>query len=190
MATGLVRAFNVDTDAAAIARLDTSFTASRVFRVERTNDIISLDSVPIEPPVEKHFPLNLGTDPWQSGWVITVGGAVVGFIATAVQNWNRRLIIWHFYVDRSCRRRGYGRQLVERAVADGAAAGMMTAWVETSNLNYPGVQAYGRLGFSICGFDLTLYRGTSSHKEFALFLAQPIGPVIATSNAWPRRAAG
>jgi hypothetical protein len=42
-------------------------------------------------------------------------------------------------------------------MARGTAAGMMTAWVETSNLNYPGVQAHCLLVFSICGFDLTLY---------------------------------
>jgi hypothetical protein len=30
------------------------------------------------------------------------------------------------------------------------------------------------LGFSLCGFDLTLYRGTLNADEFALFLAAPI----------------
>ena len=174
MAEGLIRAFNMDTDAAAVARLDSSFTTRRVFQVERADDIISLCSVPIEMQIEKRFSLDLAPDPWQFGWVIADGDELVGFIATALQEWNKRLVIWHFYVDRPCRQRGYGRRLVEHAVAHGAAAGMMTAWVETSNLNYPGIRAYGQLGFSICGFDLTLYRGTPVHREFALFLARPM----------------
>ena len=174
MAAGLIRAFNMETDAAAIARLDTSFSTQRIYRVERTDDVLSLRSVPIAAAVEKHFPLDLSADAWQSGWVLVQGEEPVGFIATAAQQWNRRLVIWHFYVDRSWRQRGFGRRLIEQAVAHGAAIGMLTAWVETSNLNFPGVRAYCRLGFEICGFDESLYRSTPVHREFALFLARPI----------------
>jgi GNAT superfamily N-acetyltransferase len=182
MTAGLIRPFDMDTDAAAVARLDTSFTTRRIFKVERGDPGVSLDSVPIEAPIEKRFPLGLDDDPWKFGWVVMDGDALAGFIATATEEWNKRLVIWHFYVDRPRRRDGFGRQLIEHAVAHGASAGMMTAWVETSNLNYPGVQAYGRLGFDICGFDLTLYRGTPSHREFALYLARPINLAVAMSD--------
>jgi hypothetical protein len=56
----------------------------------------------------------------------------------------------------------------------GREASAVTAWAETSNVNHPGVEAYRRLGFSLCGCDATLYRGTPSEEEFALYLARPI----------------
>jgi ribosomal protein S18 acetylase RimI-like enzyme len=181
MAPGLIRAFNIGTDAAAVARLDTSFSTQRIYQVERIDDVLSLRSVPIAAAVEKRFPLDLSADSWQSGWVIVLGEEPVGLIATAAQQWNKRLVIWHFYVDRPWRQHGFGRRLVEQALTHGAAIGMLTAWVETSNLNFPAVRAYRRLGFEICGFDESLYRGTPVHREFALFLARPINGGVAPS---------
>jgi hypothetical protein len=63
---------------------------------------------------------------------------------------------------------------MDRAIESGRMAGARTAWVETSNLNHPGILAYQRLGYSLCGFDLTLYQGTPSEGEFAIYLARPI----------------
>jgi ribosomal protein S18 acetylase RimI-like enzyme len=110
---------------------------------------------------------------------------VAGFIATAFQEWNRRLIIWHFYVDRSYRKHGIGRLLLDHAMGSGVETGAITAWVETSNLNYPGVQAYCRLGFTIVGLDLTLYSGTLSRNEFAIFLGRTIGANLEASGTEP-----
>jgi ribosomal protein S18 acetylase RimI-like enzyme len=169
-----VRGFE-DRDAEAVMRLDTSFRTQRVFQAHGAGETINFTSVPIQSPVEKRFALQLDQDPWERGWVVVANNAVVGFVATELHEWNRRLVIWHFYVDRSCRKRGFGRLLLEHATACGAEAGAVTAWVETSNLNFPGVQAYCRLGFTIVGFDLTLYRGTPSPDEFAVFLSRPIG---------------
>jgi ribosomal protein S18 acetylase RimI-like enzyme len=179
-----VRPFE-DCDAEAVMRLDASFRTQRVFQVHRTGEIISLSSVPIDNPIEKCFPLQLDQDPWQCGWVAVENKSVVGFIATALHEWNRRLIIWHFYVERSCRKRGFGRLLLEHATDSGVDAGAITAWAETSNLNYPGVQPYRRLGFTIVGFDLTLYRGTPSRDEFAVFLGRPIGADQRAAGAEP-----
>jgi hypothetical protein len=50
----------------------------------------------------------------------------------------------------------------------------LTAWVETSNHNYPGIIAYQHLGFSLCGFDSTLYVGTRSAGEFGIFMSRPL----------------
>ena len=64
---------------------------------------------------------------------------------------------------------------MERALEAGRRSGALAAWVETSNVNAPGIEAYRRLGFSICGFDLTLYAGTASEGQFAIFMARPLG---------------
>lgn len=176
MESTLVRAVDVTTDACALSHLDTSFTSDRVFDVTVKNGEVCLRSVPVSPPVHKRFPLQLDQDPWEEGWVAVLSGEIVGFVAVAYNTWNRRLAIWHYYVDGKYRGRGFGRCLMDRAVSRARELGAKTVWVETTNLNFPGVAAYRRLGFDICGFDLTLYHGTDGPPgEFALFLARPIG---------------
>ena len=64
---------------------------------------------------------------------------------------------------------GIGRSLMEQAIKAAGQRSARTAWVETSNVNVPGIDAYRRLGFSIFGFDLTLYGGTASEGQFAIF---------------------
>jgi len=84
--------------------------------------------------------------------------------------WNRRAVVWHLYVDRTCRRRGIGRRLLGVALEAAAEAGARTAWLETSNVNVPGTRAYERLGFDLCGLHTTLYESTPAEGEVALFL--------------------
>ena len=101
-----VRAFE-DRDAQAVMELDTSFVTERVFGVrwEEDNLILAASKIPDEP-IENE--------------------AIVGFIATALHEWNRRLVLWHYYVDRPCRNRGLGRLLLERAIAIGLESGAST----------------------------------------------------------------
>jgi ribosomal protein S18 acetylase RimI-like enzyme len=54
--------------------------------------------------------------------------------------------------------------------------GAINLWLETSNLNVPGIRAYRRLGFELCGADATLYLGTPAASEQALFFARPLTP--------------
>jgi ribosomal protein S18 acetylase RimI-like enzyme len=98
-----------------------------------------------------------------------------GFNAWDLEAWNRRMRIWHFYVDLPYRRRGGGRMLMDAAIAWARSASTVTAWVETSQVNQPGIAAYRRLGFDICGFDTTLYRGTSAENETAVYMARFMG---------------
>jgi len=90
-------------------------------------------------------------------------------MACGYNQWNKRLVIWHFYVDRAERRKGFGRQLMDCALSAGRQWGARTAWAETSNVNYPGVIAYQRLGFKLCGFDATLYQGTVNEASLGYF---------------------
>jgi len=163
-------------DAPHLAELDTSFTTDIVYAVAREADGFRLDAVSVEPPVTKRFQVDDVDAPqaWDRGVVAVADGLVRGFVATGFERWNARLVIWHFYVDPAWRRRGIGRALIEAALLEGAARGATTAWLEASNLNYPGVQVYERLGFELCGLDTTLYRGTASDGETALFLARDL----------------
>jgi len=157
-----------------VQRLDATFETAQAFRVVREAAALRLERIDLERAQTRQFPVVLDADPWTDGWVATSGDAVVAFIATSFADWNRRLTIWHFYVDPSWRRQGLGRRLMLQALAEGAERGALHAWLETNNFNVPGVEAYGRLGFEITGFDLTLYAATSRDDEFALFLSRRI----------------
>jgi ribosomal protein S18 acetylase RimI-like enzyme len=61
---------------------------------------------------------------------------------------------------------------MDAAVDWARGAGALTVWIETSHVNHPGIAAYRRLGFDICGFDTTLYRGTPAEDETALYMAR------------------
>ena len=168
-----IRAIDRQADAAAIHGLDTSYTTDALYEVTADGDSLRLRSVGTASR-KGQFPINLDQPPWDQGFVAVADGAVRGFIATRFEAWNRRLTIWHFYVDAAYRGRGIGRSLMEQAIEAGQQLGAGAAWVETSNVNVPGIDAYRRLGFSICGFDLTLYDGTPSAGQFAIFMARPL----------------
>jgi len=170
----LVRAFERDDDLAAVLALDSEFETDHEFIVHQTPDRLALVRVRLPEPRRKRFPLDPSAEPWTHGHVAIEDGRIQGFIATTVETWNSRLTIRHFYVDREARGRGIGRALMETALTEGREAGALTAWAETSNRNYPGVRAYAALGFALCGFDLSLYVGTSAEGEFALYLARDI----------------
>ena len=98
----------------------------------------------------------------------------MGVVSTQYEAWNRRVVIWHLYVSPGDRGRGIGRRLVETAFEAARAAGARNAWLETSNLNVPGVRAYERLGFRLCGLDTSLYDGTPAEGEVALFFCRSL----------------
>jgi ribosomal protein S18 acetylase RimI-like enzyme len=168
------RELRLPQDRVALQNLDTSFTSDVIYEVAASIDGFRLTPAVVSPPIRKSFPIDDVDNPrWDSAFVVD-DGQIRGFIATALQAWNSRLVIWHFYVSPTHRRKGFGRQLLERALVHGREQGASMAWLETTNLNYPGVQAYLRLGFEPCGLDLTLYNGTGAEGEIALFLARSL----------------
>jgi ribosomal protein S18 acetylase RimI-like enzyme len=170
-----IRAIERPRDYAALQALDFGFSTRRIFKVSGGGNTLRLAAIKAPAQVEKRYIVELEDDAWTDGWVAERGGQIVGFAAVGLHRWNRRLAIYHFYVDRRFRRRGIGRRLMEKAAAHGRAAGAATLWAETSHLNHPAIVAYRRLGFEICGFDLSLYRGTASPAEFSVFVSRPIG---------------
>jgi ribosomal protein S18 acetylase RimI-like enzyme len=168
----IVREFDAARDAEAVKRLDTSYITDRVYAVRRHGDGLVMESQPLVRPRHKRFPVDLKADACEHSRVAVLDGMVRGFMAWALAPWNRRLTIWHFYIDQPCRARGGGRVLMDAAIEWGRSAGAVTAWIETSHVNHPGIAAYRQLGFEICGFDTTLYRGTSAEDETAVYMAR------------------
>ena len=161
-------------DADAILQLDTSFSTDAIYEVNPSSTGILLRVVELAKPLTKWFPLDdLKNEnrTWDFAQLAVDDGRVCGFAAASYQEWNRRLILSHLYVDRPYRNRGIAQSLVDRIVEYGLRRGALNLWLETSNLNVPGVRAYRRMGFELCGADTTLYLGTPATNEQALFFS-------------------
>jgi ribosomal protein S18 acetylase RimI-like enzyme len=173
----VVRSAVLPQDAAGIAALDTSFTTAQVYDVAVVNEEIRLTLRSLAAPLTKRFPLDDLDDPerpYDQAWVAVDDATIVGFAATSYASWNRRLVLWHLYVEPIRRRRGIARALLDGVDAHAIARGARNVWLETSSLNAPGVAAYRSLGFALSGVDLTLYDGTAAQGEAALFFSRPV----------------
>ncbi|MCT4355016.1 GNAT family N-acetyltransferase [Streptomyces sp. Je 1-79] len=167
-------------DQSALAALDDSFSTEHVYEVASGDLGFGLRLVAVEPPLVKAFPVEDGPD--EDGHAadaheivaVDADGRPVGFISVGVEEWNRRLVVHQVTVDPAHRGRGIGGELMRRALAHGRERGARTAWLEVTSVNVPAVRAYRRMGFRLCGLDTTLYTGTESEGETALFMARPL----------------
>jgi ribosomal protein S18 acetylase RimI-like enzyme len=169
-----LRAARLPEDAGAIAAIDTAFTSDSYYRIEKGDASFRLVLTACEPFVKRFtvYDLNRDDRPWDRADVAIENGRVIGFVATEFQFWNRRLVLWHLYVDAKARGRGVGKALMERALARATEERAICFWLETSNLNVPGVAWYRKQGFELGGLDTTLYAGTPAAREEALFFVR------------------
>ncbi|MFB9906789.1 GNAT family N-acetyltransferase [Allokutzneria oryzae] len=173
----VIRTAQLPEDSAEILAVDRRFGTREVLRVELTGDTFALTTVPLAEELTKEYEIDPLDDPERDGdhvLVAEVDGRVRGFLSPRYDAWNRRLVISEIFVDAACRGAGAGHALVERATEYGRSRGATHVWLETSNVNVPGVRAYRRMGFELCGLDTRLYEGTPDAGEVALFLARSI----------------
>jgi ribosomal protein S18 acetylase RimI-like enzyme len=164
-------------DVAGVTAIDRAFETDKVLAAAEEGQGLALHLVSRRQT--KTFPLDdleSPERPWDRAWVAVEADHIVGFAATGFQAWNTRLVLWHFYVDRSARRQGVGRQLLDAALNEGRRCGARRLWLETSNQNTPGMAAYRALGLRLTGLDLTIYDGTPAEGEFAVFFSCPVEP--------------
>jgi len=172
-----IREARLPEDAAAIEAIDTSFVTDVIYDVEASGDGFALSERRLAAPLTKRFPLDdlrSSERPWSHAFVAEADARCVGFAAAGLELWNRRLILWHLYVDPPARGRCVARQMLERVAELAHDLGARHIWLETSNLNHPGVAAYRALGFTLTGVDTTLYDGTPVEGEIALFFTRPV----------------
>jgi ribosomal protein S18 acetylase RimI-like enzyme len=98
-------------------------------------------------------------------------GEIRGFATAGYEAWHGRLVLWFLYIAPAWRRQGVGRGLLARVEAHGRSVGASHVWLETSNVNVPGVRAYERLGYALCGADARYY-GAYMPGETAIYLAK------------------
>jgi len=173
-----IRPVDLARDRDRLLALDTAFVTELVYAVQATATSFSLIEQTVSPPIRKAFPLDdeLGDDRlWQRGFVAEVGDVLAGFAALRYEAWNRRAAFWHLYVAAGWRGRGIGSALLAAVEDMARTAGARTLWLETSNVNYPAIRFYRRMGFTWCGLDQSLYDpGGDAAGETALYFARPI----------------
>lgn len=169
-----IRALKRKTDQHGVEAVDTSFETTTVFDVVTRARGIELVERKLETPIVKRYSIGEVFAPWarwDEGWVAEEDGAIRGFATVQQEAWHQRLVLWFLYISPAWRRRGVGRALLERVEAHGRVVGATHVWLETSNVNVPGVAAYDRLGYGLCGAD-TLYYGEYMPGETAIYLAK------------------
>ncbi len=170
-----VRELDRDTDRRGVEAIDTAFETTTVFDLVTSPRRIELVERPLEKPLVKRYSIAevfAAWARWDAGWVADDGG-IRGFATVEHEPWHARLILWFLYVAPAWRRRGVGRALLERVEQHGRSVGANHVWLETSNVNVPGVAAYERLGYSLCGAD-RLYYGRYMPGETAIYLAKTL----------------
>jgi GNAT superfamily N-acetyltransferase len=171
----LIRPMDRARDRAAVSAIDTSFETDVVFDVAVTARAIALTERTLATPRHKRYSLAeafAAWSTWDTGWVAEVDGRAAGFAGVEYEPWHARLVLWHLYVDRAHRRAGLARALLAEVEAHGRRVGARSVWLETTSLNVPGVAAYNRLGYALCGGDVTLYDTLPYADEAALYLSK------------------
>jgi len=163
-------------DRAGVEAIDTSFETASIFDLVVTPRRIELVERALAVPLVKRYPIADAFAfwaSWDTGFVAEDDG-IRGFAAVEYEPWHRRLVLWHLYVAREHRGQGIARALLERVEAHGRRLAARRVWVETSNVNVPGIAAYARLGYTLCGADQTHYEATDAEAESAIFLSKVI----------------
>jgi ribosomal protein S18 acetylase RimI-like enzyme len=165
-----------DEDRGQVLGLDTSFLSDSIYGISRVGDSFLIAPEPVEPPRLRTFDLgdDLTQAAWDRAWVVEGPAGVVAFCATRFEGWHRRQVLLGLYVDAGWRRRGLGRRLLDGVWSCGVENGANHVWLETSNANVSAVSAYERMGFVVCGLDVSFYRGTPDEGEVGLFMSQDI----------------
>jgi ribosomal protein S18 acetylase RimI-like enzyme len=161
-------------DRPGICALDTSFETATVFDVVATPHRLDLVERPTTPPLVKRYAIADAFAHWATWDVgfVAEDPKICGFAAVEFEAWHARLVLWHLYIAPERRREGIGRALLERVEAYGQELGARRVWLETSNVNVPGIAAYQRLGYSLCGVDTTEYDTLEYEAEAAVYLAK------------------
>lgn len=170
-----VRDIDWETDADSLCRIDSGFETNQVLELSQQDLSFSFEKAKRNPSVSKRYEFSLTPevlDEADTSLVAIEKNVPIAYLVSVREEWNSRLVISHFYVDRNYRGRGAGRALFSellRRIPDRTRH----VFVETQNVNLPAIAFYRKMGFAICGFDAALYDGEEK-GEVAIFLSLPI----------------
>lgn len=169
----MIRDLHRTNDRKGVEAIDTAFETSSVFDLVTTPRSLELVERRLATPLTKRYSIGevfAQWARWDRGWVVDDGG-IRGFATVEHEPWHQRLTLWFLYISPAWRRKGVGRALLDRVEAYGREVGASHVWLETSNVNVPGVAFYNRVGYELCGAD-RFYYGPYMPGETALYLAK------------------
>jgi len=174
----MIRELHRTNDRKGVEAIDTAFETSTVFDLVTTPRSIELVERPLATPLVKRYSIGevfAQWARWDRGWVATDDdrGGIHGFATVEHEPWHQRLTLWFLYISPAWRRKGVGRALLEQVEAYGREVGASHVWLETSNVNVPGVAFYNHVGYALCGAD-RLYYGPYMPGETAIYLAKEL----------------
>lgn len=171
-----IRPARLPEDEPGIAAIDASYTTQSVFDVEVNPRSLKLIETPIPAFEKRFFVYDLGRDwrQWDEAHVAVASGQIIGFVASSYQFWNRRVVLWHIYVNPPFRRQGLGDRLLAKVFERAERQKALCVFFETSNFNAPGIAWYEKRGFSLGGGDTTLYNGDPASREKGLFFVKKL----------------
>ena len=103
-------------------------------------------------------------------WGAYAGDELVGVALASPQEWNQTLWVWEFHIAGAWQRRGIGRRLMAAVVERATKARFRAVVCEAQNTNVPAINFYRSQGFVFDGARLTLYAGSESENEVAMFM--------------------
>lgn len=171
-----IREMDPAADRRGVEAIDTSFETSAIFDVQIAPRRIEIVEQRLTTPLVKRYPIAdafAAWSTWDTAFVADDAG-ICGFAAVEYETWHARLVLWHLYVAPQRRRSGVGRALLDRVEGHGRTLGASHVWLETTNVNVPGITAYERLGYTVCGLDRTEYATLPYASETALYLMKSI----------------
>jgi len=174
MPEAVIREMDRDADRAGVAAIDTAFETRAIYEVVVSPRAIELVERALPAPLVKSYAIEDAFafwSTWDTAFVADDNG-ICGFAAVEYEAWHRRLVLWHLYISPARRRSGIGRALLARVEDHGRSLGARRVWLETSNVNVPGITAYSHLGYSLCGVDTTEYDTLPYEAEQAIYLAK------------------
>ncbi len=97
-------------------------------------------------------------------------GKLVALLDVERERWRDTATVWNILIDRGYRRRGLGRELLDRAFEWARAQRLRGLVLETQTNNLAACRFYRAMGFKLCGLDDHFYSNDDiGVKEVAIF---------------------
>jgi streptothricin acetyltransferase len=98
------------------------------------------------------------------------GRRLVGLLDMERERWRDTAIIWNLLVDKEYRRRGLGREFIQRAIAWGRSHHLRAIVLETQTDNLPACRFYQAMGLQLGGIDDHYYTNHDiARNEVSIF---------------------
>jgi ribosomal protein S18 acetylase RimI-like enzyme len=174
------------TDVPRLAEIDAEFESDRFLDVEKTTDGLNVSWRLIERSLDPPFRSSDYSLSRQQREEVAVRlcaddglylvaedkqtSQLVALLDVEHERWRDTATIWNILVDRAYRRRGLGRELIQRAIDWAREQGLRAIMLETQTNNLAAYRFYQAMGFELCGLDDHFYSNDDiGAQEVAIF---------------------